>query len=266
MDFTMPSTAVCAVVVVLLGFTALNAKGLPLAHTAQLLPSVYRLFRPRIGGSKRKSSSVGPTSSDGQITAARRLLFRPHVTHSRATFSDLDVNLHKSNSTFLADADISRATLLTKLFSASLAQLGPANFILAGVQCRFGREITPFQSYTVSTRILAWNTKSLYLVTYFLKPDVRLPPELDLLGGGPSAVLSDDKYRKLVFATMVSRYVFKAGRTTVSPGEVFQRAGLLLRANDGESLTGGRDQILEAGAVAEIIDSGLTFAAKGLEE
>ncbi|KID93465.1 capsule polysaccharide biosynthesis protein, partial [Metarhizium majus ARSEF 297] len=267
MDVAITPKALGAVLVALLGFgfAAINAKGLPLAHTAQLLPSVYRLLRPRFRFRRSKTTSSS-TSSAGQVTAARGLLFQPHVTTSRATLSDLDINLHKSNSTFFADADISRAALLTKLLSVSLADLGPANFILAGVQCRFGREIAPFQSYAISTRVLAWSEKSLFLVTYFLKPNVGLPamPGWDLLGGGPSAVLVDDKYRKLVFATMVSRYVFRAGRNAISPEEVLKQAGLLLEGNNGETATAGQDPTFQADDLAKIIESGLEFACKGL--
>jgi hypothetical protein len=145
--------------------------------------------------------------------------------HSRAIITDLDINIHKSNSTFFADADLGRAALLSTLLGEGQATLG-ANFILASVTCRFRQEIRPYQAYAVSSRILAWNEKALYVVTYFLKPGRELPLDIDVLGG-PGAVLSDDKYRKAVFAVLVSKYVFKAGRTTVAPVEVLTAAGLL---------------------------------------
>lgn len=107
--------------------------------------------------------------------------------------------------------------------------------MLAAVQARFLREIRPFQRYCVTSRILAWDQRSLWTVTYFLRGDVyKGMMEVDLLGGGPAAVLRDEKLRKGVLAVLVSRYVVKAGRVTVPPVEVFKRAGLLIGGGDDD--------------------------------
>ncbi|KAI8628156.1 hypothetical protein F5Y19DRAFT_143939 [Xylariaceae sp. FL1651] len=223
-SFQNSSYGKLACVAIVVGFAAVNLKALPFAYTFQILPSLYRLFKPRFA-KRRPRRDLG--ASTEQHTAAPPALFKHHVTRSRAIFSDLDINIHKSNSTFFVDADISRARLLTTLLSEGLATLGPANFILASVTCKFRQEIPPYKAYVVSSRILAWNEQAMYLVTYFLKPGMKLPLELDVLGG-PDAVLKDDKYRKAVFATMVTKYVFKAGRKTVSPHDVLRSAGLLI--------------------------------------
>jgi hypothetical protein len=184
------------------------------------------------------------------------LLFRLHVTSSRAVALDLDANIHKSNSTFFTDADISRATLLTRLFSRALVDVathsaaspsssspirrnGPrpvaANMILAAVQSRFLREIRPYQRYAVASRVLAWDDRAIFFVTYFLRPGAVLPAERDVRGG-PMAVVRDEKVRKSVFAVLLSKYVVKLGRTTVNPEVLLSAAGLFEKQS-GENLT-----------------------------
>ncbi|GAP87067.2 putative capsule polysaccharide biosynthesis [Rosellinia necatrix] len=215
--------------VVALLFAAANLKSIPFYHTLHTLPSLYRLLKPRFRTRGAKACSDAPVANPPTESAT---LFKHYATRSRVTITDLDINLHKSNSTFFLDADNNRAALLTKLLSEGLATTGPSIFILAGVACKFRQEIRPFQAYTVSSRILAWNDQSLYVVTYFLKPGVRLPAEIDVLGS-PSAVLKDDKYRKSVFAVMVTKYVFKAGRRTVPPEEVLRSAGFAVSGGGG---------------------------------
>jgi acyl-CoA thioesterase FadM len=254
----LPSYGTILGLAFLLGFAAANAKALPLVYTFRLLPSAYRLFAPRF--STRVNSVANrspPPHAAPPPTAALPALFEHYVTTSRAIALDLDINVHKSNSTFFSDADIGRAALLTTLLGPALARLGPANFILAGVQCRFGREIKPYQAYAVSSRILAWDEKSLYLVTYFLRSGTNLPVDIEVIGG-PAALLKDEKLRRNVFATMITKYVFKAGRRSIPPGHVFQNAGLLVSAGE-KSLYGRGDDLLAIQKVEEAVKQGLGY-------
>lgn len=245
---------------IVLGFATANAKAIPLAHTIRLLPSLYRLLKPRLSSAIQKAASTQPPAASISYNAALPALFKHHAMASRAVAFDLDVNIHKSNSTFFADADISRAKLLAGMLSESLAHLGPANFILAGVQCKFQREIRPYQSYTISSRILAWNDKTLYVVTYFLKPGTRLSVDLEVRGG-PGALAKDEKLRKNVFATMITKYVFKAGRTTVSPEAVLERAGFLIDT-EGNDKNPRSDEMLGAEDIGLIVKVGLEYVAQ----
>lgn len=242
----------------LVGFLAANAKSLPLAHTLRLAPSLYRLLRAKLG-SKRSESASAPQAISTTATshAALPALFKHCTLQSRAIALDLDINLHKSNSTFFADADINRAELITSLFSQALANLGSPAFILAGVQCRFQREIRPYQSYVVSSRILAWSNKTMYVVTYFTKPGTKLARELDLLGG-PDALAKDSQVRKILFGTMVSKYVFKAGRATIAPEYIFQEAGLLIESEDKDGVS-GRNGLISREDVAASVQAGLRY-------
>ncbi|KAI0127100.1 hypothetical protein BJ170DRAFT_656324 [Xylariales sp. AK1849] len=235
-------------------FAVANAKALPLVYSFRLLPSLYRLIKPRL--SKQIKSKILTESSSGSLHAAFPALFKHHVTTSRAIAFDLDVNMHKSNGTFFTDADISRAVLLTSLLSGALAQLGPANFILAGVQCRFSREISPYQAYAISSRMLAWDETSLYLVTYFMKPGMTIP--VSEVSGGPASLLKDEKLRRNLFATMITMYVFKAGRTTISPEDVFRSAGLLVSV-DQKSTVERDDRLMDIEDVVEAVRHGLEY-------
>ncbi|KAJ5618484.1 hypothetical protein N7528_006595 [Penicillium herquei] len=158
-------------------------------------------------------------------------IFRPRRTHSYCSITEIDMNLHKSNSTFYADIDLSRIELLAILFKDAITPLSPRASLapdnaysrrnrrrpliaaLGGVNCVFRREIKPYQRYELVSRVLAWDDKWIYIVSYFLKPS-RSKQE---------AEITDDR----ILASAVSKYVFKQGRQTVQPAEVLTNLGLL---------------------------------------
>ncbi|KAK7990680.1 hypothetical protein PG990_014960 [Apiospora arundinis] len=257
----------------LIVFAGANLKALPLVHSLRLLPSLGRLLSPRLfgrrGGSSGKSkiktkkdnNDAGSSPGAASAAAADPALFRHNTMASRAILLDLDINVHKSNSTFFTDADVSRAALLTSMLSNALAGQGGALFVLAGTQCKFLREILPLQRYAVASQILTWTDKAFYVVTYFVSPRRGDAAAVCGLQGGPAAVLVDDKLRKKVFAIMVSKYVFKAGRATVAPAGVFGAAGLLL--SDEDVAKGGNSKakmgILTAAEVEKSVKDGMQF-------
>lgn len=138
--------------------------------------------------------------------------------------------MHKSNSTFYADLDLSRIELLVILFKDAITPLSPRTTLtpenaysrrnrrrpliaaLGGVVCLFRREIKPYQRYELVSRVLAWDGKWMYIVSYFLKPS-----------GQKAIEMTEDR----ILASAVSRYVFKQGRQTMQPAEVFRNLGLL---------------------------------------
>ncbi|KAK8015926.1 thioesterase atnL [Apiospora marii] len=247
-----------------LGLALANLKALPLVHTLRLLPSVRRLLAPRLfgrGGGKGKQKKGSDGASSSGVMAAHPSLFRHNISFSSAILLDLDINMHKSNSTFFADADVSRAALLTSLFSDALAARGGALFVLAGAQCKFLREIKPLQRYAVASQILTWTDKAFYTVTYFVAPRRGDVAAVCGLKGGPAAVLKDDTLRRKVFAVMVSKYVFKAGRATVAPAEVFGAAELLLSGDEKSGVKDGKKggELLSADEVKKVVQDGMQF-------
>ncbi|KAF7715221.1 Uncharacterized protein PECH_008715 [Penicillium ucsense] len=162
--------------------------------------------------------------------AAPSTIFRSHHTRTYCSTVEIDMNIHKSNSTFYTDLDLSRLELLMTLFKDALTPLSPRATLaaehaysrrnrrrpliaaLGGVACLFRREIKPYQRYDVITRVLTWDDKWLYVVSYFVKP-----------GSAQGSRIAEDQ----IFASAISRYVFKKGRQTVTPAEVMRHSGLL---------------------------------------
>ena len=130
--------------------------------------------------------------------------------------------MHKSNSTYLTDLDVSRAKVLSNVFRQGFehhrrrGETVP-HPVLGGVQCDFKRPIRPYQKYEVISRILTWDEKWIWVGSWF----VSMPKN-----GG-----------RTVFACCISKVVWKEGRRTVPPWESFRRSGLL--STFGHAACGG---------------------------
>jgi len=85
---------------------------------------------------------------------------------------------------------------------------------LAGVTALFKKEIKPFQKYNVSSRILAWDNKWVFVVSHFT--------------GG-----RDKEGNRVIFASCLSKYVFKSQRRTVAPQIVLRESGLIPERPEG---------------------------------
>ncbi|KAG6358657.1 hypothetical protein INS49_012175 [Diaporthe citri] len=181
---------------------------LPLASTIRVIPALARLF-------------VWPTSAPNPDS-----LFQSQSVGSRACILECDINIHKSNSTYLLDLDVSRAALLTLRFAHALRQIrGGAALVLAGVDISFRREIKPLQAYETRSCILAWDHKWIYVLSYHVKPGT--PAEVEdgcleaLVGRGEYP----ESWKGRVFAVAVSKYVAKSGRRTIAPGNLLEAGG-----------------------------------------
>lgn len=193
------------------------------------------------------------------------MLFHHAITTTHASLPECDYNLHKSNSTYFSDLDVSRSQLVTHLLRPGLAAVadnartrcvanrdgdvvrGGLGIGLGAVFCAFRREVAPWQAYELWTRVLAWDRKWVYLVTHFVVQGKVRPTAWDdgRGGGGASAWFGPlrqkkDKtetaalgegegegFEKYVIATAVSKYVFKVGRFTVHPTILMEQSGLL---------------------------------------
>lgn len=193
-------------------------------------------------------------------------LFETYKTCSCAIPFDIDINFHKSNSTFFLDADISRAALFSRLFSQALVDIAclsrdlhasgedtakgvsykhrllpAASLILASTHASFLRPIAPLERYDVVSRVLSWDPTALFFVTYFINPDkeIRLsaPGEKEMEASdilGPAEIMKDATMRKALFAVLVSRYVVRLGRQKITPQDLIVAAGL--EGRDGKSI------------------------------
>ncbi|KOC15867.1 hypothetical protein AFLA70_362g001290 [Aspergillus flavus AF70] len=162
-------------------------------------------------------------------------LFLPAIHRTRSPLTECDYNIHKSNSTYFTDLDISRGNLSLLLFSQRLSfrpTPTTAVMILSGVQIVFRREIKPYQAYEVWSRVLSWDEKWIYIVSHFVKrgafPHRRFLLQPNTPGDRTRPkVGSDQSPEKQVFASAVSRYVFKQGRKTFPPEQMLVECGLL---------------------------------------
>ncbi|KAI1414044.1 hypothetical protein F5Y13DRAFT_159621 [Hypoxylon sp. FL1857] len=198
-------------------------------------------------------------------------IFQPIITSSTAQLMEIDLNMHKSNSSYFSDVDIARTHLVCTLFARGIEQMrgGTAAYTgakkpvfglaLGGVSCNFKRELRPYEEYEMWSKILTWDEKWIYIVTHFVRKDAAKPknyslyPEqspsqtrrnstdasdedslrrssLDSVSSSTSTSSSEGdevKPDKHIFATALSKCVFKSGRKTVSPELMLQMSGLL---------------------------------------
>ncbi|KKY14882.1 putative capsule polysaccharide biosynthesis protein [Phaeomoniella chlamydospora] len=150
--------------------------------------------------------------------------------------------MHKSNSTYFTDVDVARTHLICTLFArgienvrggtSSLVHGKPSNFgvALGAVSCSFRKELKPFEKYDLHTRVLTWDQKWIYIVTYFVKKGAILPSHFLLYpeqgGSMPRRKVSPDP-DKVIAASALSKLVFKKGRVTISPEIMLEASGLL---------------------------------------
>ncbi|KAI1262838.1 hypothetical protein F5Y18DRAFT_396429 [Xylariaceae sp. FL1019] len=201
-------------------------------------------------------------------------LFQPIITTSTAQLGELDFNLHKSNSSYFADVDIARTHLVCTLFTKGIEKMrggtgsytGAKNplfgLALGGVSCTFKKEVKPYQEYEMWSKILTWDEKWIYIVTHFVRKGVKpanysLYPQQSPASTRPSSrrnsnageldeeeVLrrssidsetdTEENPEKHIFATCLSKCVFKSGRKTISPKDMMEMSGLLPTAESSK--------------------------------
>ncbi|KAH6886756.1 hypothetical protein B0T10DRAFT_575027 [Thelonectria olida] len=159
-------------------------------------------------------------------------LFLPAINATRSPALECDYNLHKSNSTYFTDMDMSRGNFCLVLFGKPFNPFPGQNhftMILGGTSCTWRKEIKPYQPYELWTRVLSWDEKWLYVVTHFVRANAFSPDEYAMQphkrGSGRSK--KDIDPLKAVYASSVGRYVFKNNRRTIPPEEVLKMCKLL---------------------------------------
>ncbi|KAK7207418.1 hypothetical protein BZA70DRAFT_13518 [Myxozyma melibiosi] len=178
-------TAVTAV------FWLLNAKNFPFAWHIRFYKSLtYFLYihkpRPEVAGD----------------------VFRKSIYTNRSPAMECDLNGHKSNSTYFSDLDIARTDLMVEVFRKLLLDVKKNDGIwlyipVGAVATVFKREIKPYIKYQISSRVLGWNDKWLFVLSRF----------------------EDPKTKKL-YAFSLTKYVLKKGRITVPIPEALKASDL----------------------------------------
>ncbi|KAK7540828.1 uncharacterized protein J3D65DRAFT_616633 [Phyllosticta citribraziliensis] len=241
-------------------FAVWNFKVLPgvyhvriaLAILPSLLQKNHLHAPPKASQQQLAGASVSSSSPDLP-------LFAPHILSTFSPPLEHDSNLHKSNSTYFSDLDISRSALLARLFLPTLRHAAKRSgsgglgvkltVALGGAQADFKRGIG-LQRYAVVSRIVGWDRKWVVVGSWFV---------------GPRHQRSSTEEKRTVYASALAKYVFKAGRATIRPIIIMVAAGLLpLAALDGLDGEKGQaaQQVLSA-KEAEIVDALRTIRSKG---
>lgn len=163
-------------------------------------------------------------------------------------FRTLPIFHTETNSSYFSDVDIARAHLLCTLFSTGIEKVrggtgpitgknGPSFGVALGSGiCSFKREIKPYHSYDMSSRILSWDEKWIYIITQFVSKDATREQVSTLYLGQNNRQTSSDipatNREGAVFATALSKCVFKEGRKTISPEAMLRRSELLPDLSD----------------------------------
>jgi hypothetical protein len=185
----------------------INAKNLPFAWHIRIFYHFARNMRRPPGVKKVISQTSNSTTHP---------VFRPVSIWTSSPLLEIDYNLHKSNSTYFSDMDISRTALVTNLLSAGFrsgnAELerqghkGPNNVILGSVHTSYHKEIKPYERYEIRSRLLGWDQKWVIILSTFIRPGAKGKPET-------------------VLASALSKYVVKKARYTVPPENCLAAAG-----------------------------------------
>jgi len=184
-------------------------------------------------------------------------LFKPMVTSSYNAIYECDYNGHKSNSTYFADLDVSRAHFVGALFRTSLKRMNAGDYeglppkeqiaaakskgkesyfiALGGVACIFRKEIKPLEQFEIWTRLLSWDNKWLYIVSHVVKKGSIKPTGYHMQPwkqskarkSGKKFDAEDKEMTRNIFATSISKYVCKKGRLTIAPALLLERSRLL---------------------------------------
>ncbi|KAI1334057.1 hypothetical protein F5Y15DRAFT_402918 [Xylariaceae sp. FL0016] len=243
-------------------FVVLNIKNMPFIWHMRILNAfrfILRTQRPSVPLTPGHIFQPIITTSSAQLM---EIDFNMHKSNS-SYFADVDIaRTHLVCTLFAKGIETMRGG--TAAYTGSKQPL--FGLALGAVSCNFNKEVRPYEQYEMWSKILTWDEKWVYIVTHFVRPDVAKPRQFSLyphqssgLGrsqsqaGGLShdkktledgAVLGtspippmDEKPSKPIFATALSKCVFKSGRKTVSPELMLQMSGLL--PTDSENGSGG---------------------------
>jgi acyl-CoA thioesterase FadM len=98
----------------------------------------------------------------------------PSVVRFRALPHDCDLNFHLNAGRYLSFMDVSRVELLGRMrLLRSLLRRGWRP-IMGGVTVTYRRSVTPFERFSVTSRVMAWDEKWFYIEHLVHKSDGTL--------------------------------------------------------------------------------------------
>ncbi len=91
----------------------------------------------------------------------------PCVTSMRVMPSDLDIFMHVNNGVYLTYADLGRTDLLLRANAYHRIRKQGWYPVIAAETIRFKRSLTLGQRFTMTTHVVGWTTRSIYLEQIF---------------------------------------------------------------------------------------------------
>ncbi|SCW03712.1 LAFE_0G16556g1_1 [Lachancea fermentati] len=180
-----------------LAILASTYKSLPGAYFLRFYYYVIRdILIPQISGKQSKTIT--------QLQKDKFGCFAYTTLSTYASLFECDFYLHKSNSTYFEELDISRTDLMAKIFQKLFTTSKRYPYVpVANVFTNFLKEIKPYQPYEVKSCIFCWDEKWIYVMSrFYIEKGSRL------------ASLS------------LTKYVLKDGRKTITPRDALEICGL----------------------------------------
>lgn len=80
---------------------------------------------------------------------------------------DIDINLHLTNSRYLAFMDLGRTDLLLRSGLWRLMRRGRKGIVVGGAAIRYRHSLAPFERFSLATRLLGWDARWIYTEQVF---------------------------------------------------------------------------------------------------
>ncbi|WP_404378797.1 thioesterase family protein [Caenispirillum salinarum] len=137
----------------------------------------------------------------GALLGRRIGLFKASALTFRVWPTDLDLNVHMNNARYLSVMDLGRTDLIIRTGLHKLMLRHKWQAVIGGATVRYRRPLRPFQRFHLSTRLLYWDDRWIYLEQIITTPDGA------------------------VACSAMVKAVFTAGGKRVDPAETVAAAG-----------------------------------------
>ena len=81
--------------------------------------------------------------------------------------NDLDTNIHMNNGRYLTVMDLGRVDLIVRTGMWRIVRRRRWHPVLGGARITYRRPLGPFQSYALTTRVMGWDEKWIYMEQRF---------------------------------------------------------------------------------------------------
>ena len=100
----------------------------------------------------------------------KKHFLEPYRSEHRCTLADLDWMIHMNNGRYLRNCECARIYFYTSNCLWQAAKSLGSVLVVASSTIRYRRSIGPFQPYSITTRLVWWDEKNLYIEQNFLNP------------------------------------------------------------------------------------------------